>query len=593
MRRILLLLCLIFSISASSQVWQVYSQYGLDTKAVSAARTFLFPTGCGNPSLYGTSDAAMKKAGLYLDSCAHKLWFYDPKLIAWDTISASGGNQRFGVSGEDNLMAMNRSVNMGGNEFRFNDGTANNYNAQLIGNDGYIEYFIRNTAGTKSVLEASSAGDWNVSTTGPISGNAFFNLNSSTTPRHDIIAGSNMYGVDFNWKMQNTGVASTSYFRWNRGTEHTDNTILADDDKLSLRSKTNIQGTARGIFIDSVGQFGLDAPTSSGSTAHKILLRNPTDSLVYASNYSLSDLLFKSDSLSGGYTSWLLTKKKIDSLGALIGGGQRFGVSGEDATPAENRSVNFTSTYSFLANHTTSSTLVADSSGSSTGVAQMAVSRFTNNAFIGTYYRVTSAAAAFRSEWNSGNIYSEITNVPLASQALASYFRTYNDSLVIRLGNSAVLKGWNITSGVGTKSIRYDPSTGLITYADTTSGGGAGVTDGDKGDITVSSSGATWTFDYKRNMIYAVSVATDANITAAAGTAYSLPAATLSTDRTIDMTNLNTNGDYIEIDNQEAGFTWTFTGQTVYDAYENAVTVLFAQTRYIIRRTNGKLKIIN
>jgi len=100
-------------------------------------------------------------------------------------------------------------------------------------------------------------------------------------------------------------------------------------------------------------------------------------------------------------------------------------------------------------------------------------------------------------------------------------------------------------------------------------------------------------FSYSRNIIIAVSTGTDANITAAAGTAYSLSAATLSTNRTIDMTNLNTNGDYIEFDNQEAGFTWTFTGQTVYDAYENSVTVLLTNTRYIIRRTNGKLKIIN
>ncbi|MDB5199148.1 MAG: hypothetical protein JWO92_1111 [Chitinophagaceae bacterium] len=96
-----------------------------------------------------------------------------------------------------------------------------------------------------------------------------------------------------------------------------------------------------------------------------------------------------------------------------------------------------------------------------------------------------------------------------------------------------------------------------------------------------------------RNAAFLVSVATDANITATAGTSYSLPAATLSTNRTIDVSGLNTNGDYIEIDNQEAGFTWSFTGATVYDGYENSVTTLLSNTRYLLRRTNGKIKIIN
>ena len=88
-------------------------------------------------------------------------------------------------------------------------------------------------------------------------------------------------------------------------------------------------------------------------------------------------------------------------------------------------------------------------------------------------------------------------------------------------------------------------------------------------------------------------LSTNANLVVAAGVSYSLPAATLTANRTIDLTAINTNGDYIEIDNQEAGFTWTFIGGTVYDAYENIVTILTANTRYILRRSNGKIKIIN
>lgn len=88
-------------------------------------------------------------------------------------------------------------------------------------------------------------------------------------------------------------------------------------------------------------------------------------------------------------------------------------------------------------------------------------------------------------------------------------------------------------------------------------------------------------------------LSTNANLVVAPGVSYSLPAATLTVNRTIDLTAINANADYVEIDNQEAGFTWTFIGGTVYDAYENIVTILTANTRYILRRSNGKIKIIN
>lgn len=96
-----------------------------------------------------------------------------------------------------------------------------------------------------------------------------------------------------------------------------------------------------------------------------------------------------------------------------------------------------------------------------------------------------------------------------------------------------------------------------------------------------------------RYVAYTTEVATNANLVVAPGISYSLPAALLTANRTIDLTALNTNGDYIEIDNQEAGFTWTFTGGIVYDAYENSVIILSANTRYILRRTNNKIKIFN
>jgi hypothetical protein len=87
---------------------------------------------------------------------------------------------------------------------------------------------------------------------------------------------------------------------------------------------------------------------------------------------------------------------------------------------------------------------------------------------------------------------------------------------------------------------------------------------------------------------------TNANVTAAAGTVLYLPSATLTVARTIDMTALNADGDYISINNQETGFNWSFTGQSVY--YSDRTTTvsnLYANLNYIIIRVSGKLVIQN
>ena len=94
-----------------------------------------------------------------------------------------------------------------------------------------------------------------------------------------------------------------------------------------------------------------------------------------------------------------------------------------------------------------------------------------------------------------------------------------------------------------------------------------------------------------RFAVYTTVVATNANLVALPGVSYSLPAATLTVNRTIDLAAINANGDYLEFDNQEAGFTWTFINGIVYDAYETPVTVLLANARYVLRRSNGKIKI--
>lgn len=97
-----------------------------------------------------------------------------------------------------------------------------------------------------------------------------------------------------------------------------------------------------------------------------------------------------------------------------------------------------------------------------------------------------------------------------------------------------------------------------------------------------------------RQFVTRVLVGTNANITAIPGTAYRLPAATLTESRNIDISGLNTAGDYIELDNEEAGFTWNITGATLFlgDGVTTVTSVLSGATTQI--RFNGtKIKIIN
>jgi hypothetical protein len=66
----------------------------------------------------------------------------------------------------------------------------------------------------------------------------------------------------------------------------------------------------------------------------------------------------------------------------------------------------------------------------------------------------------------------DFTKTGLYSPNQATNFRVYNDTAFLELqSTSSKFIVTNIASGVGTKAIRYNPSTGRITYADTTSGG--------------------------------------------------------------------------------------------------------------------------
>lgn len=88
---------LLTGLLASSQIWQAATTYGKKENGILGLRYLGHPTGCGNPALPNATDSALKVAGSYYDTCNKRLWLYDPKLKAWDTvhIGIGGGGSSY------------------------------------------------------------------------------------------------------------------------------------------------------------------------------------------------------------------------------------------------------------------------------------------------------------------------------------------------------------------------------------------------------------------------------------------------------------------------------------------------------------------
>jgi hypothetical protein len=99
-----------------------------------------------------------------------------------------------------------------------------------------------------------------------------------------------------------------------------------------LRKSDTASMLAPYVRSSSLGIYLLKSDSLSGGYTTWLLTKKKVDSLgavklnisdtaamllPYARTSSLGSYLLKSDSLSGGYTTWLLTKKKVDSLGAV------------------------------------------------------------------------------------------------------------------------------------------------------------------------------------------------------------------------------------------------------------------------------------
>lgn len=89
MRYLLIILLVLCFQTAISQVYQSMPQYGYGpVKRMDFDSSLTIPTTCGVPSL---RTYITKKAAIAYDSCNKRLYYYDPKLLAWDTIKGGGG----------------------------------------------------------------------------------------------------------------------------------------------------------------------------------------------------------------------------------------------------------------------------------------------------------------------------------------------------------------------------------------------------------------------------------------------------------------------------------------------------------------------
>lgn len=95
------------------------------------------------------------------------------------------------------------------------------------------------------------------------------------------------------------------------------------------------------------------------------------------------------------------------------------------------------------------------------------------------------------------------------------------------------------------------------------------------------------------NVVTVASDGTDADYTAIVNSVKYLPSATLSTNRTITIPT-GSNGDFLEIYNNEVGFNWLLTGASIYLADGSTIiTSLYANTNHLIRKVSGKWRILN
>jgi len=91
MRKLITIICILFCLQSSAQVYQLMPQYGYQANRMVFDSTLQIPTTCGVPTLKSVQFVT-KRAAIAFDSCNNRFYQYNPKTLAWSVVSGSGGS---------------------------------------------------------------------------------------------------------------------------------------------------------------------------------------------------------------------------------------------------------------------------------------------------------------------------------------------------------------------------------------------------------------------------------------------------------------------------------------------------------------------
>ena len=91
MRKLITIICILFCLQSSAQVYQLMPQYGYQAPRMAFDSTLQIPTFCGVPTLKSVQFVT-KKAAIAFDSCNNRFYQYNPSTLAWSVVSGGGGS---------------------------------------------------------------------------------------------------------------------------------------------------------------------------------------------------------------------------------------------------------------------------------------------------------------------------------------------------------------------------------------------------------------------------------------------------------------------------------------------------------------------
>ncbi len=425
-------------------------------------------------------------------------------------------------------------------------------------------YTLPNASGTVALLSditASNAGAWSLSSGGTLTGANNIIGSATNTLRFNFngIGITNTDGVGL-W-LQNSD-AATAVLNQNPGSIVFDGNGWATTPVVSQNVKGRI----------------LMSPTSGTS--------NPIGTFSFAFNVN-----------GAGYTNAMTLQNNgtLQGISSLIAGGVTV-----NATTFSNSVTNYATVGSYTG-YTTTGTVSTGSAGIRTIVDYSTNKTLTTSGgatvdYVAFFSRSPVAAAGINSYIGFLHDPPLTGSIAAAHNAIRSNIGTVficNSSLDTQTASTRLdVRG---LSG-GTNIARFATSANTERFAFKDAGGlSVGGSEGTSGQVLTSGGAgapATWTSVSASGLTIAAD-ATDASFTIGVNSVKYLPPATLTTNKTITFPTA-TNGDYIEIYNNEAGFVWLLAGAPVFLADNvTVVTQLLANANYIIRRVSGKWRIVN